>query len=89
MTDERWIGSHQGVVEEITPRGNGRQWELRVGGVWYKTSTTSPVNSLISCGLIGQTVTVYFQNTTNPKNRRVHHIETDMYPCFPGLEQGS
>jgi hypothetical protein len=75
-----WTGTTTGVLHEVRPAG--QQWQLRVGQEWFTTKAHSPVNQVITGGMTGQIVRVHYEKTKNPKDRRVHHIETDAYPTL-------
>lgn len=76
-----WTGKTTGVLHEVRPAG--RQWLLRIGQEWFTTKANSPINNLISSGtLVGRIVCVHFEKTKNPKDRRVHAIESDVYPTL-------
>lgn len=78
---ERWTGKTTGVLHEVRPAG--RQWQLRIGQEWFTTKANTPINDLISPGtLIGHIVSVHYERVKNPKDRRVHAIETNVYPTL-------
>jgi hypothetical protein len=82
-----WVARKTGKMTDLKPLPGGR-WNIKLEDEWIETKPRSPVNGIIHAGMVGTIVTVIFRHANNPLNRRVHEIESGMFPTITmGEEQ--